>query len=1351
MRLLLPLLLTLSALPAPAPAAPDSGEFVYLNEGNRLRRFDVDTLGQRLPAQDVLVQREGPEGPGGGDAGATPNGNDINGMICPFPDGSGRFVAGEDTHQPTPPAGWGIYAPDGSLVGKMTPTYPTVSPETFGCGFNSEGLLFTTSTGDPGIGFGNGQLILWFPPYEGFPGPPGAYPETNARSENFCVLANDIGTATGVAIDDDDNVYVASGGLLRVLRFAPPFPTGLGPGEGCEGTDPQGSPMADAVNRSIAVQGNLASLYSTFTGLAMAPNGNLYAASIINGTIGEFRLDTGDPSQASTFVRHILLPTDPPFPFETGTPQGLAVGGDGSVYYADIDLVGTFPNLGPGPDGKLRRIRFDGSGDPLPPETIRDGLAFPDGVAVLPGHLPSKEWRSYAGGPERLFHNPDEFILGAAQAGSLVQRWRFETDAIITASPIVARLDVPGEGPQSIAFIQSWDGNVYAVRVKDGTELWRFATEPQPGANFPNTGSAHVENVDGRETVFIASGHLAYALDAITGEEIWRFTAGTGCRDENGVPPGACTIGGERNEIETSAIVADGKVYFGMDVNDTVGGKGGFFALETTTGHLAWFFDLESGKTCRPFPGDEIDQFDAYHDAADLNLPADFFSTRPGCDFPRSQTGCGNVWATPSYDAGRDTLYVAASNCDTRTGPGDDPRKPDPPMPPFDLSVFAITAQGTPTWRYRSYAVDNEDFAFGASPNLFSIDVPGLGSVDVLGIGQKDGHYRVLPRDGVNPLSGIDCTVLDANGVPGCVDTNLGGAPSEPADFPEFPFWDTQVVPGGRAGGVILTAAANPVDRRIVFSTAPGFDPLAPQQPTLHILDMDTGDVVWDASQLPVQDSVTESASFAPTSTVPGLAFFGTVPFDLLRVIATEGDDPQEVFVYPLSDFPISGAASGAIVVDGTVLVGHGIGVRGNPQDQGTLTSNIPSALVALCAPGTPGCAPCNDGIDNDLDGLVDGDDSGCTGPGDLSERPDCMDGLDNDHDGLDDWPSDPGCRNRLPRSVESPACDDGIDNDGDGGIDRDPATGDPDLQCEAAWDESEGESSGPSCGLLGIEALAALLWLRRPRGRRRASARLVAGATLGLLAAGLPAGLAGAAPIPVSVGVTLGVEFPGATLFTGPEQFGTVTVDATARTVSLPAGVLSLSGTVAGQVGFTLRNPAGTFRPGGASAGTCPGPLGGQGACILGAAVGGGFGGTLPLSGTVRILSASASLPATAIGAARTASAAGNVLQGAPFTTRTAAVTTTANGFWTTARGNLPAGWLTAAGNPSAPPVQSLLLVSPVHVQLAGSASPVPVFVTLSIRAIPEPAAGALMLCGWLALMASLRWPMLWSAVLRR
>ena len=58
----------------------------------------------------------------------------------------------------------------------------------------------------------------------------------------------------------------------------------------------------------------------------------------------------------------------------------------------------------------------------------------------------------------------------------------------------------------------------------------------------------------------------------------------------------------------------------------------------------------------------------------------------------------------------------------------------------------------------------------------------------------------------------------------------------------------------------------------------------------------------------------------------------------------------------------------------------------------------------------------CNDGEDNDGDGLVDGDDSGCAHGTDNSEEDGlgeslCNDGIDNDDDQLVDFPDDPDCQ----------------------------------------------------------------------------------------------------------------------------------------------------------------------------------------------------------------------------------------------------------------------------------------------------------------------------------------------------
>ena len=1051
-----------ASLAAPLAAA-DTGQLLYGTEGNRLRRYDVDTIGSGALTEDVFVERASGSEQGGGEGVAGVK-RDVNGEICPFPDGSGRFIAGEDTGQPDPKEGVGVFASDGTQIGKLTTTYYTDQGEYFGCEFDADGRLFTTDVGEQGFGTPSGQLVLWFPPYDRFPGPPGAYPNTEAISNHFCVLASDIGTAGAVEVDSQGRVYVASASGLRIIRFSPPFPTGLGPGQGCTEVDLNGSPRANSVTRENFVT-NPPGEFLTFTGLAFAPNGNLYASSVASGEIVEL----GTNGQ---LVRKILSPgggIPASYPIPTGAPQGLAVDAEGSVYYADLNLVGVFPlTLGPGPNGSVRRIRFDENGDPLPPEMIRDGLAFPDGVAIFPGNLEKTQWRTYAGSPARRFFNPGETTLTPANVMRLRERWRFQTGAIITASPSVAAVFVPGEGVIQVVYFQAWDRNVYAVRLADGSELWRFTTEDHPGASFPQSGSIDVTRIGNRDRVFVGSGEIVYALDAVTGEELWRFAAGTGCVDANGDPPGRCAHTDERNQVESSPIVVGGDtLVFGMDVDDSVLGKGGFYGLDAATGALAWYFDVTTGQTCVPDPGDEVRKFDGYHGESELGLPAGFFASRSGCDFDRTPNGCGNVWSSASVDAGRGLLFFATSNCDTATTQPSP--LPLPPMPPYDEAIVALDFDGFPAWRWRPREIDNLDLAFGAAPNLFSIERGGE-AIDVLGVGGKDGTYYVLDRDGVNESNGVAWDDF----APG------GGSPAD------FPYWTRNVVPGGDIGGIIATASVDETTRRVVFSTAPGTaaqnsPPFGansqPQRPTVHALDMDTGAIVWQNDEQTSSD-----ASFAPTSGIPGLSFIGSVLPGILRAYQTDDDSGTQLLSYASPGIAI---ASGSVVIDGTVLFGVGVGQRGSDraafQD---IVSRLANPLIALCVPGEEGCTvpACDDALDNDGDGSTDHPaDAGCLF---LRARSEVRGDLDFDHDV--DFDDQQAFFATMGKARGAAGFIDEADFDRDGIVTFvDYQTW---LAAKRAW-----VPPGGSCGLLGIEPLLALALVRGARrltaSRRRATA----------------------------------------------------------------------------------------------------------------------------------------------------------------------------------------------------------------------------------------------------------------------
>lgn len=887
------------AEPAEGIINQNSGLLLYSTEGNRLRRYDIDTIGTAHLREDILIER----------ASVDPDGRDINGEICFFPDGTGRFIAGEDTGQPNPPAGWGVFEADGTQVGKLTATYFTEGAEPHGCEFAPDGTLFTSEVGFQGFGTANGQLILWFP-----------------ELDSFCKLATDLGTAGSVEVDSQGRVYVTQSAGGTIERFSPPYPTSADAEGGCGGIDSTGAPVADVVQRETFATPEQG--MATFSGITTAPNGNLYVSSVLTGRIGEYDLD-------GNLVRLILAPEQALPPITTGHPQGLAVDSEGTLYYADLDLVGTLPNVGAGPDGRVWRIRFDKDNNPLPPEVVRDGLRFPDGVGIGFGDLEVPDpvvpdWPTIAGSASRSFFNENEQWLTPDRVAHLVEKWRFPTEAVVTASPSIATVEMPDGSERRIVYVASWDGFIYAIDFVDGSEVWRAAWEDQPGASFPAAASVTVADVEGQRLVFIGAGQIMYALDAATGAERWRFAAGTGCRDPGtGQPPGLCAFNGERNQVETTPIVTNDTVYFGMDVNDISTGKGGFYAVDARDGRLTWYFDTETGATCRPDPADNIRRFDGYHSEAELGLPDGFFATRSGCDHDRQPTGCGNIWSSPAHDPTRNMLYFGTSNCDT----DDDPNTPSPGpnMPPYDEALVALGIDGVPAWRWRPREIDPDDLAFGAVPNLFTIDINGE-PVDVVGIGGKDGTYYTLDRDGINEI------------------TDLAWDDENPRDLP---YWETNVVAGGAIGGIIATASVDEAAGRIYFSTAPGLSVITPQRPTVHALNKDTGAIVWQNTET---DFSGGDASYGPASAVPGVVIIGSVITPHLRLYDTADGTLlyDDIIGQPGT---ASGIASGPAVIDGTLVVGAGIGARsGGGSSPGDFAANTPSAVIALCVPGAPDC-----------------------------------------------------------------------------------------------------------------------------------------------------------------------------------------------------------------------------------------------------------------------------------------------------------------------------------------------------------------------------------------------------------
>ena len=377
-----------AAMGAPAASGekePGAGVIVLNGQAN-----DLDAYSGAPPFKHQLVIQNRNE---------NPKGYDINAQICFFADGK-RFIAGEDTGQgeaesnPDLIQGWGIFRMKGTKVGKLKakqlgklqPTYQPTSEsnaENYGCGVLSDGRVVTSDIGNQASGPEDGQLIIWFPPFnKGFK----TLEEGTTGKVPYCKLDVAIGTAGGIAIDEEDNVYVTSarGASVGVLRYSGPFPTSADADGGCGKTDATGAPMADSVNKEQFIAAGTNDL-STPNAIVASGNGGWYVSSVINGIINEYDAD-------GQFVRTVLRPPEGevlgPEPFSTGTPLGLGVAPDGTLYYADIGIVLVPGNIGPGEGtGKVWRIVFE-DGEPQEPELIAEGLEFPDGIGI---YVPKKK------------------------------------------------------------------------------------------------------------------------------------------------------------------------------------------------------------------------------------------------------------------------------------------------------------------------------------------------------------------------------------------------------------------------------------------------------------------------------------------------------------------------------------------------------------------------------------------------------------------------------------------------------------------------------------------------------------------------------------------------------------------------------------------------------------------------------------------------------------------------------------------------------------------------------------------------------------------------------------------------
>jgi hypothetical protein len=305
------------------------------------------------------------------------DGVDVSGQICFDPTNPNQFVAADQTAAADGQSGWGVFEVSGHALGKLSAKesarlVPTYQPSAeggapFGCAFLPNGRLLTTDVGNPTTEPADGQLIEWFPPFD----------RDRVAS---CKIVVDLAAPQNVVVAGD-HVYVAESGGRGVTSFAiSALPESDQPTGGCARSDTAGVPLATGVAQTDWLRGAAATALAKAGAIVAAGNGNFYVSSPRTGVIAEVSL-------GGVLVRRILAPPAGEKlglrPFSTGTPLGLGVGPDGTLYYSDSGLVvNPDQSVAPGlRTGTVRRITFV-AGVPQPPEVVDSGLQSPAGIGI---------------------------------------------------------------------------------------------------------------------------------------------------------------------------------------------------------------------------------------------------------------------------------------------------------------------------------------------------------------------------------------------------------------------------------------------------------------------------------------------------------------------------------------------------------------------------------------------------------------------------------------------------------------------------------------------------------------------------------------------------------------------------------------------------------------------------------------------------------------------------------------------------------------------------------------------------------------------------------------------------------
>lgn len=379
-----------------------------------------------------------------------------------------------------------------------------------------------------------------------------------------------------------------------------------------------------------------------------------------------------------------------------------------------------------------------------------------------------REWRRYLGDGASSQSSP-LFAIDRENVSRLVPVWRYDAGALpetanpqIQFNPLVVRGVLYGGSPSL---------QVFALDAATGEELWRF----DPGVDVElwtaSRGAAYWTDGEADERLLVGAGPYVFALDARTGRPIPEFGRGGRIDLREGLDwdPEGDAMG---VVATTPGVVFEDLLIQGGRVGETRGAAPGHIrAFDVRTGERRWIFHTipRPGQ-----PGYETWPPDAWR-----------------------RVGGANSWAGFALDAERGLVFAPTGSASFDFHGGD--RVGDNL---FANSLIALDARtGERRWHRQIVRHDVWDRDLPAPPNLVEIErdgrlVPAVAQVT------KTGHVFVLHRETGEALFPIEEVPVLGEPVPGEVLAESQPLPTAPPPFvrQEFgPEWLTDRTPEARA------------------------------------------------------------------------------------------------------------------------------------------------------------------------------------------------------------------------------------------------------------------------------------------------------------------------------------------------------------------------------------------------------------------------------------------------------------------------------------------------------------------------------------------------------------------------